>query len=63
MNTTPLIDAMLVLLIMFIITIPIQTHAVKTDLPNGSAGTIVDRLRNRLTIDAGEVMRVRMGLP
>ena len=33
MNTTPLIDVMLVLLIMFIITIPIQTHAVKIDLP------------------------------
>jgi biopolymer transport protein ExbD len=32
-NVTPLIDVMLVLLIMFIITIPIQTHAVKLDLP------------------------------
>ena len=32
-NTTPLIDVMLVLLIMFIITIPVQTHAVKLDLP------------------------------
>jgi biopolymer transport protein ExbD len=33
MNTTPLIDVMLVLLIMLIITIPIQTHAVKFDIP------------------------------
>ena len=33
MNMTPLIDVLLVLLIMFIITIPIQTHAVKLDLP------------------------------
>jgi biopolymer transport protein ExbD len=33
MNVTPLIDVMLVLLIMFIITIPPQTHAVKLDLP------------------------------
>jgi biopolymer transport protein ExbD len=33
MNTTPLIDVMLVLLIMLIITIPIQTHAVKLDMP------------------------------
>ena len=33
MNTTPLIDVMLVLLVMFIITIPVQTHAVKLDLP------------------------------
>lgn len=33
MNVVPLIDVLLVLLIMFIITIPIQTHAVKLDLP------------------------------
>jgi biopolymer transport protein ExbD len=33
MNTTPLIDVMLVLLIMLIITIPVQTHAVKIDMP------------------------------
>lgn len=36
MNTTPLIDVMLVLLIMLIITIPIQTHSVKLDLPAGN---------------------------
>ena len=33
MNVVPLIDILLVLLIMFIITIPVQTHAVKLDLP------------------------------
>jgi biopolymer transport protein ExbD len=33
MNTTPLIDVMLVLLVMLIITLPIQTHAVKIDMP------------------------------
>jgi biopolymer transport protein ExbD len=38
-NTTPLIDVMLVLLIMLIITIPMQTHAVKLDLPNGAAAS------------------------
>ena len=32
-NTTPLIDVMLVLLIMFIITLPVMTHAVKLDMP------------------------------
>jgi biopolymer transport protein ExbD len=32
-NVTPLIDVLLVLLIMFIITIPVQSHAVKLDLP------------------------------
>ena len=35
-NTTPLIDVMLVLLVMLIITIPIQTHAVKLNMPVGS---------------------------
>ena len=34
-NTTPLIDVMLVLLIMLIITIPIQLHAVNMDMPSG----------------------------
>ncbi|HTX25269.1 MAG TPA: biopolymer transporter ExbD [Steroidobacteraceae bacterium] len=33
-NTTPLIDVMLVLLVMLIITLPIMTHAVKLDMPN-----------------------------
>jgi biopolymer transport protein ExbD len=36
-NMTPLIDVMLVLLIIFIITIPSQTHAVKIDNPSPSA--------------------------
>ena len=35
-NTTPLIDVMLVLIIMLIITIPIQTHAVKLKMPVGT---------------------------
>ena len=35
-NTTPLIDVMLVLLVMLIITIPIQTHAVKLNMPVGT---------------------------
>ncbi len=35
MNTTPLIDVMLVLLVMLIITIPIQLHSVDLNLPNG----------------------------
>jgi len=37
MNTTPLIDVMLVLLIMFIMSLPVQTHAVKLDLPRPNA--------------------------
>jgi len=53
-NTTPLIDVMLVLLIMFIITIPIQTHAVKVDLPVNSNAPPppVEPIKNQLSIDA-----------
>jgi biopolymer transport protein ExbD len=36
LNTTPLIDVMLVLLIMFILTVPIATHSVKMRLPVGT---------------------------
>ena len=36
MNTTPLIDVMLVLLVMLIITIPIQLHSVNVDMPAAS---------------------------
>jgi biopolymer transport protein ExbD len=36
-NTTPLIDVMLVLLIMLVITIPLATNAVEVDLPKGGA--------------------------
>jgi biopolymer transport protein ExbD len=39
MNTTPLIDVMLVLLILLIVTIPIQTHAVKLDMPRAAPST------------------------
>jgi biopolymer transport protein ExbD len=35
LNTTPLIDVMLVLLVMFIITVPIATHKVAIDTPSG----------------------------
>ena len=52
MNTTPLIDVMLVLLIMFIITIPPQTHAVKLDLPvSTNAPPTVDPVFNQVDID------------
>ena len=40
-NTTPLIDVMLVLLIMLIITIPLQTHAVKINMPVGTPPALV----------------------
>ena len=43
-NTTPLIDVMLVLLIMLIVTIPVQTHAVKLDMPQAGAPPPAARL-------------------
>ena len=52
-NTTPLIDVMLVLLIMFIITIPIQTHAVKLDLPQDQPNQVpppIDPVKNKIVI-------------
>jgi biopolymer transport protein ExbD len=55
-NMTPLIDVMLVLLIMFIITIPIQTHAVKLDLPVDQTNTPpppIDPVKNKVVITAG----------
>ena len=58
-NTTPLIDVMLVLLIMFIITIPIQTHAVKLDLPQDSKDQTpppVDPVKNKVTIDTAGII-------
>ena len=53
MNTTPLIDVMLVLIIMFIITIPPQTHAVKLDLPVNQQNNTpppVDPVKNKVVI-------------
>jgi biopolymer transport protein ExbD len=59
-NTTPLIDVMLVLLIMFIITIPIQTHAVKLDLPQDQQNQQpppIDPVKNKVVITpAGQVL-------
>ncbi len=60
-NTTPLIDVMLVLLIMFIITIPIQTHAVKIDLPVADdtppPENMIDPIKNEVYISpANEIL-------
>ena len=56
MNVVPLIDVLLVLLIMFIITIPVQSHAVKLDLPvndpNQTQPPPIDPVKNIVTINA-----------
>ena len=52
-NTTPLIDVMLVMIIMLIITIPPQTHAVKLDLPQNTPNNEpppVDPIKNKVVI-------------
>jgi biopolymer transport protein ExbD len=53
-NTTPLIDVMLVLLIMFIITIPVATHSIDIDLPVAtppdSTPPPVDPIRNKVVL-------------
>ncbi|MDC7715566.1 biopolymer transporter ExbD [Vogesella sp. LYT5W] len=52
-NTTPLVDVMLVLLVVFIITAPLLTNAVKLDLPQASAAQHQDKPQAiRLVIDA-----------
>ena len=57
-NTTPLIDVMLVLLIMLIITIPMQLHAVNMDLPQASAAKPpVDPVVIRIEVDANNAIR------
>ena len=55
MNVVPLIDILLVLLIMFIITIPIQTHAVKLDLPIDQPNQPpppIDPVKNKVVVTA-----------
>ncbi|MDB5766935.1 MAG: exbD5 [Collimonas fungivorans] len=52
-NTTPLVDVMLVLLIIFIMTIPVMNHAVKIDLPRATNQPDQTRPENiNLSIDA-----------
>ena len=54
MNTTPLIDVMLVLLIMFIITIPVATHSVDIDLPvpdtSNPPPDAIDPVQNKIVL-------------
>ena len=60
MNTTPLIDVMLVLLIMFIITIPVATHSIDIDLPSPQPNDNpppVDPIKNKLVLTpANEIL-------
>ena len=70
MNTTPLIDVMLVLLVMLIITIPIQLHSVNLDMPLGvSPPTTVEPVVVKIDVTAasqvlwnGELVPDRLAL-
>lgn len=56
-NTTPLVDVMLVLLIIFIITIPVMNHSVKIDLPRATNQRDEIKPENiNLSIDAQGLM-------
>ena len=52
MNTTPLIDVMLVLLIMLIFTLPVATHSIDIDLPQASNVPTenIDPIKNKLVL-------------
>ena len=57
-NTTPLIDVMLVLLIMLIITIPMQLHSINLDMPTGTPPPALKKPTIvRIEIDARNVVR------
>ena len=55
-NTTPLIDVMLVLLVMLIITIPIQLHAVNLEMPVGAPPNQQKMEKIQIDIDAASVV-------
>ncbi len=52
-NVTPMVDVMLVLLVIFIITAPLFTHAIKLDLPSAQAAPVPEKPETiTLSIDA-----------
>ena len=58
-NTTPLIDVLLVLLVMLVITIPAAIHSLDVDLPQCAADCSApdpDPVRNRLVLDASDTL-------
>lgn len=50
LNTTPLIDVMLVLLVMFIITIPVATNSIELELPQGKIRPTIGTVSNTVSI-------------
>ena len=59
MNMTPLIDVLLVLLIMFIITIPVATHSVQIDLPSPNPppqDIQIDPVKNKVVLSNDDII-------
>lgn len=57
LNTTPLIDVLLVLLILFVITVPAATHNLEVPLPSDTRGTPpINPTRNTVTIDPAGIV-------
>lgn len=57
LNTTPLIDVMLVLLVMMILSVPIAINSLEYDLPGGETAPIEpDRIRNTIVITAEDTI-------
>ena len=52
LNTTPLIDVLLVLLVMLILVVPVMTHKVRIDLPSGPPHKTLDPVIYRLNLDS-----------
>ena len=58
LNMTPLIDVLLVLLVMMILSVPVITHKVPVDLPQGPIDLREQRLSHRLDLDATGALRL-----
>ncbi len=51
-NTTPLVDVMLVLLVIFLVTAPMITHSIKLELPNEAAKQVQEKKAVTVSVDA-----------
>jgi biopolymer transport protein ExbD len=55
-NTTPLVDVMLVLLVIFLVTAPMITHNIKLELPNETAQVVEEKQAIQISIDSKGIL-------